>query len=156
MRIGHGVDIHRLKPGKGLTLGGVFIACDHAALAHSDGDVILHALTDALLGSYALGDIGTHFPDTDLQYKNKPSTLFFQTAFDLVTAKGGKLQNIDITVITEVPKLAPHRKAICENLAALCKLDLDRVSLKAKTNEKLDAIGHSEAIACQVVILVGE
>ena len=153
-RIGHGYDLHRLEPGAGLCVGGVFIACEHAVVAHSDGDVALHALCDALLGAVALGDIGQHFPDSDARWAGVDSRTFLREVRRLVGEAGYAPGNVDVSVIAQVPKLAPHianmRARIAEDLA----LDVDRVSVKATTKEGVDAVGEKRAISAHAVALV--
>jgi 2-C-methyl-D-erythritol 2,4-cyclodiphosphate synthase len=123
-------------------------------VAHSDGDVAIHALIDALLGAAALGDIGTHFPDTDPKYKDADSKILLRKCYDLVKEQGYSIENIDINIITETPKLAPHIPAMRSCLAELLEIDQTKISIKAKTNEQLDAIGRGEAIAAQCVLVV--
>lgn len=154
LRIGHGWDLHRLEAGQGLMLGGAHVPCELAAIAHSDGDVLLHALVDALLGALALGDIGSWFPDSDPAHAGRSSADFLRSVLGHEALAGWRIGNCDCTVITERPKLAPHREAIRASLAELLETDIDRVSLKAKSNEGCDTIGRGEAIAAQVVVLL--
>jgi 2-C-methyl-D-erythritol 2,4-cyclodiphosphate synthase len=154
MRVGIGHDTHRLEAGRPLILGGVRIEYARGLAGHSDADVVLHALTDALLGAAALGDIGDAFPDTDPQWKDADSTLFLRAALQKVRDKGYRLGNVDVIVFAQEPKLGPVKAAIRANLAALLSLDLDRVNVKAKTGERVGHIGRAEAIACQVVVLL--
>lgn len=154
LRIGHGYDIHRLEAGEGVTLGGVRIACPHRIVAHSDGDVLIHALCDALLGAAALGDIGKLFPDTDAQYKGADSRGLLREVVKRVAAKGYKVVNADLTLIAQVPKVAPHAAAMCANLAADLGVAVDAVNIKATTPEGLDALGRKEGIAAHAVVLL--
>ena len=156
MRIGHGFDVHAFEPGDHIVLGGVRIAHSKAFRAHSDGDVLLHALTDALLGAVALGDIGQHFPDTDPQYKNADSRVLLRDAYKLVKAKGCRLGNADMTVVAEQPKLARLTTEMRENIAADLDAPLDRISIKATTSEKLGFCGREEGIAAHAVVLLEE
>lgn len=153
-RIGQGWDRHRLAAGRRLVLGGVEIAAPVGFVAHSDGDVLLHALCDALLGACALGDIGAHFPDTDPAWKGMDSRRFVAEVLAQVNAAGWSLVNLDGTIVAETVRIAPHREAIRESLAGLVGLPKDRVSLKAKTAEGTDAVGRGEAMDAQVVVLV--
>ncbi len=147
-KTGIGYDIHRLTEGRKLFLGGVEIPYVKGLLGHSDADVLLHALCDALLGALALGDIGEHFPDTDPQYQDINSSRLLKMVKALVDKGGYKINNLDIIVITQEPKLGPFKKLIKENLCALLDLSVEAVNIKAKTNEGLDAVGRLEAIAC--------
>ena len=156
MRIGHGFDVHAFEPGDHIVLGGVRIAHSKAFRAHSDGDVLLHALTDALLGAVALGDIGQHFPDTDPQYKNADSRVLLRDAYKLVKAKGCRLGNADMTVVVEQPKLARLTTQMRENIAADLETSIERISIKATTSERLGFCGREEGIAAYAVVLVEE
>lgn len=153
-RIGQGYDIHRLIPDVPLMLGGIWIEAPFGSEAHSDGDVLLHALIDALLGACGLGDIGDHFPPSDEQYKNIASAILLEKTLPLIAEKGYRCGNIDATVFLEKPKLYPYKQQIRENLARLLNLPLDCVSLKAKTAEKFPPVGTSEAIAAGVTVLL--
>ena len=153
-RIGLGSDIHRLIPDRKLILGGIEVPFTKGADAHSDGDVLLHALTDALLGSLALGDIGQHFPNSDEKWKHAKSKRFVEHALHLVNEKGYELANMDATIITEEPRLKAHLPAMCENIAQLLKTELANVSIKAGTNERCDSIGNGEALSAQVIVLL--
>ena len=154
MRVGIGHDTHRLVAGRLLVLGGLSIDHPRGLEGHSDADVVLHALTDALLGAAGLGDIGDLFPDTDPQFKNRESSFFLQDALAQIKQKGYRLINIDVTVFAEEPKLGPRKALMRQNLARLLGLDLDAVNVKAKTGEKVGAIGRAEAIACQAIVLL--
>jgi 2-C-methyl-D-erythritol 2,4-cyclodiphosphate synthase len=156
MRIGCGYDIHRLVEGRKLVLGGVAIPFDKGEDGHSDGDVLIHAIIDALLGSLALGDIGGHFPPSDPKYKNLDSRILLRETMALVKSKGARLLNLDTTVILEKPKLAPHIADIRRSIADACGVDAQAVSVKAKTKEGQDATGRGEAVEAYVVVLVEE
>ncbi len=153
-RIGIGYDIHRLVEGRKLVLGGVEIPFEKGLLGHSDSDVLTHAICDALLGAAALGDIGTHFPDSDPQWAGASSLDFLARVVELVTQKGYRVANIDTTVMAERPKLMPHVHAIRESLASVLQIDLDRVNVKAKTNEGLESVGRGEAMSAQAIALL--
>lgn len=153
-RVGQGWDLHRLAPGRRLVLGGVEVASDLGELGHSDGDVLYHAIVDAMLGSIAAGDIGRHFPPSDQRWKDAPSRVFAEKALELLTAAGWRLVNVDTTVILERPRLAPHIDTIRAALASVLGLPLESVSVKAKTHEGVDAVGRLEAIAAQAIVLV--
>jgi 2-C-methyl-D-erythritol 2,4-cyclodiphosphate synthase len=154
LRIGHGYDLHRLQPRGRLLLAGVEVASDLSPIAHSDGDVVLHALVDAILGALALGDIGEHFPDTDAKWKDAPSRVFLEHAYSLAKSAGFRVVNADVTVLAERPRLKPHKPAMLDNLRAL--LGGAQVNIKAGTNEKCDAIGRGEAIAAHAVVLLAK
>ena len=146
VRVGQGIDIHPFEAGEAVTLGGVAIPHDRKLKGHSDADAALHALTDALLGAIGEGDIGTHFPPSDAQWKGAPSRLFLAHAVDLVQRKGGLIANVDITILAEAPKIAPHVAAMKEVLAPLLHIAASRIAIKATTTEKLGAIGRGEGI----------
>ena len=154
MRIGHGYDLHALATGRRLVLGGVEITHDRGPIAHSDGDVLLHALADALLGAAALGDIGQHFPDNDPAYAGADSRALLRRVVALVHAAGYAVANVDVTVLAQRPKLAPHRDAMRANIAADLGLDIGAVSVKATTTEGLGPVGREEAIAAHAVCLL--
>lgn len=154
MRIGHGYDVHCFGEGDYITLGGVRIPHKFGLVAHSDGDVLLHALSDALLGACALGDIGKHFPDTDPQFKGADSRALLRHVLSLVEAKGWKVENVDTTIIAQAPKMAPHIQSMRETIAADLKVDLDQVNVKATTTEKLGFTGREEGIAVHAVALL--
>ncbi|HXV29557.1 MAG TPA: bifunctional 2-C-methyl-D-erythritol 4-phosphate cytidylyltransferase/2-C-methyl-D-erythritol 2,4-cyclodiphosphate synthase [Sinorhizobium sp.] len=147
VRTGNGYDVHQLVEGDGVTLCGVFIPHDRKLSGHSDADVALHALTDALLATCGAGDIGDHFPPSDPQWKGAPSRIFLEHAARIVRERGGTITNADISLIAEAPKVGPHRQQMRENLASMLGIDLDRCSIKATTNEKLGFVGRNEGIA---------
>lgn len=154
MRIGMGYDIHRLAPGRKLVLGGVTIPFEKGLLGHSDADVLVHAVCDALLGAAGLGDIGMHFPDTDPKYKDINSLQLLSQSIDLVRRSGYRLQNVDTTLFAEQPRLAPYRTGMQLNLARTLQVDSGLVNIKATTSEGLGFIGRGEAIAAMSVVLV--
>jgi 2-C-methyl-D-erythritol 2,4-cyclodiphosphate synthase len=156
MRVGLGCDIHRLVPDRRLRLGGVEIPSEVGLLGHSDGDVLLHAVCDALLGAAALGDIGEHFPDTDPAYRGIDSAQLLAATLSKVREAGLAPVNLDANILAQQPRLAPHKPAMRRRVAELLGLDPARVSIKAKTAEGLDAVGQGQAIAAQVAILVDE
>ncbi|MPM58871.1 2-C-methyl-D-erythritol 2,4-cyclodiphosphate synthase [bioreactor metagenome] len=156
IRQGIGYDLHRTIAGRPLIIGAVNIPSDFGLDGHSDADVLLHALCDALLGALALGDIGSHFPDNDQAYKGIDSMILLKKTMELVSAKGYKVLNIDAVIIAERPKLTPFKAKMAENIAAALMTDRNHVSVKAKTNEGVDAVGRGEAIAAQVVVLLGK
>lgn len=151
MRIGTGFDLHRLEKGKKLVIGGIEIDHKKGAVAHSDGDVLIHALVDAMLGAFCKGDIGNLFPDTDDSYKNIDSRIILQKAYSLVPST---IVNIDSTIILQEPKLSPYIKAMRESLSLILNLDIDKISIKAKTAERvLGELGTGDAVIANVVIL---
>jgi 2-C-methyl-D-erythritol 2,4-cyclodiphosphate synthase len=154
MRIGHGYDVHRFTEGDFITLGGVQIAHKFGLLAHSDGDVLLHALSDALLGAAALGDIGKHFPDTDPQFKGADSRVLLRHVLSIIAAKGWKVGNVDATIVAQAPKMAPHIDAMRARIASDLGVDLDQVNVKATTTEQLGFTGREEGIAVHAVALL--
>ncbi len=154
MRIGHGYDVHRLTEGRKLILGGVEIPYDKGLLGHSDADVLAHAVADSLLGAAALGDIGTHFPDTDPAFKNADSLVLLTRVCTLLAQKNYRIANIDATVIAQAPKLKPYIPAMRERLAAACGVGLDQISVKATTEEHLGFTGAGEGIAAHAVCLI--
>lgn len=154
MRIGIGYDIHRLVEGRKLILGGVEIPFEKGLLGHSDSDVLTHAICDALLGAAALGDIGSHFPDTDPRFAGASSLDMLTHVVELLAEQGYGVANIDATVITEKPKLAPYIPAIRQQLATVMGVEIGQVSVKAKTNEKLESVGCGEAIKAQAISLL--
>ncbi|ARN72749.1 2-C-methyl-D-erythritol 2,4-cyclodiphosphate synthase [Oceanicoccus sagamiensis] len=154
MRIGQGYDVHRFGEGDHIMMGGVRIPYDQGLVAHSDGDVVLHALCDALLGACALGDIGKHFPDTDQQYANIDSRELLRHVYQLVKGQGYSLGNTDITVVAQAPKMAPHISAICSNIASDLQVAIDQVNVKATTTEYLGFAGRKEGIAVYALVLL--
>lgn len=154
LRIGEGWDVHRLVTDRPLVLGGITVPHTHGLLGHSDADALLHAITDALLGAAALGDIGRHFPDTDERFKGADSGVLLAEAARRVRAAGYAIGNIDSTVIAQAPKLAPHIPAMVERIAALLDLQPSQVNVKAKTAEKLGPVGQGEAIEARAVVLL--
>jgi 2-C-methyl-D-erythritol 2,4-cyclodiphosphate synthase len=153
-RIGQGFDVHALVPGRRLVLGGIEIPFERGLLGHSDADVLLHAITDAILGAAALGDIGSQFPDTDERHRDADSRELLKQAVDRVRASGWRIENIDATVIAERPTIAPHVDAMRATIAARCGVDPQAVGIKGKTMEKLGAIGRGDGIAAQAVVLL--
>ena len=156
MRIGHGYDVHRLTEGRPLILGGVEIPHSLGLDGHSDADVLTHAVMDALLGAVALGDIGRHFPDTDPRYEGISSLLLLSHVRKMVEEKNCRISNIDVTVLAQRPKLAPHIPQMRENLASVLGIGSDRISVKATTEEHLGFTGREEGIACHAVCLLEE
>ena len=154
MRVGQGYDVHRLVNGRKLILGGVEIEHTLGLLGHSDADVLLHAIADALLGAAALGDIGKHFPDTDERYRGADSAVLLSHVGALLREKGYSILNIDSTVLAQAPKLAPHIPAMRRNIADALGIDMDCVSVKATTEEKLGFTGTREGIAAQAICLI--
>ena len=153
-RVGHGFDLHRLEPGLKLIVGGVRMEHDRGCAAHSDGDVVYHTVTDAILGALGQEDIGQLFPDTDAQWQGADSRVFVSEAVRRMRAAGYALGNLDVTVILQKPKLSPHKPAMRANLAALLGCELADVNIKGKTHEKVDALGEGRAIACHAVVLL--
>lgn len=153
-RIGYGNDIHRLAENRLLILGGVTIPSELGAVGHSDGDALLHSVTDAILGALALGDIGSHFSDKDERWKDASSIIFLQEAVKMMKDKGFHVVNVDSTISLEMPKLRPHIDGMRRNLAEMLECETDCVSVKAKTGEKVDAVGESRAIRAEAVILL--
>lgn len=156
IRVGLGYDVHPFGESEEFVLGGVNIPYERGLQGHSDADVLLHAITDALLGALALGDIGTHFPDTDPAYKNADSLLLLKSAYQLVTDKGYKLANVDAIVVAEAPKLKPFIPKIRTRISDALGCDTDQVSVKATTSEKMGFAGRGEGIAVHAVVLVQE
>jgi len=154
IRIGQGYDVHAFTEGDHLMLGGVRIPFNQSFKAHSDGDVVLHALSDALLGAAGMGDIGRHFPDTDDQYSNIDSRLLLRHVMSLLTEKGWSIGNVDITIIAQAPKMSPHIEAMCGNVAEDLGVDLSVVNIKATTTEHLGFEGRGEGIAVTAVALI--
>ncbi len=154
MRIGHGYDVHRFADHRKMFIGGVEIPYEKGLLGHSDADVLLHAICDALLGAAALGDIGKHFPDSDAAFKNIDSKLLLKRTVDLIAEKGYKVGNIDCTVVAQKPKLAPYIADMKNCIAGLCNVNTDCVNVKATTEEKLGFTGREEGIAAHAVCII--
>lgn len=154
LRIGHGYDVHKLVSERKLILGGVDIPYEKGLLGHSDADVLLHAISDALLGAAALGDIGKHFPDTDAAYKNADSLVLLSRVGEIIKNAGYQVSNIDSTVIAQAPKLAPHIEQMRKNIARALSIDVDDVSVKATTEERLGFTGRGEGISAHAVCII--
>lgn len=154
IRVGQGYDVHRFNDGEYIILGGVTIPYEKGLEAHSDGDVVLHALADAILGAAALGDIGKHFPDTDPEFKGADSRVLLRHVYKIVQEKGYQLINADVTIIAQAPKMLPHVPAMRANIAADLQVDIDFINVKATTTEKLGFEGRKEGIAVQAVVLI--
>lgn len=154
MRIGHGYDVHKFGAERPLILGGVVVPHHSGLIAHSDGDVVLHAVADALLGALALGDIGRHFPDTDPAFKGADSRALLRHVYDLVGQKGYRLGNLDVTIMAQAPKMAPHIDAMRQAIASDLAAELDQINVKATTTERLGFVGREEGIAVEAVVLV--
>ena len=154
MRIGHGLDVHQLVAGRKLIIGGVEIPYAKGLLGHSDADVLLHAICDALLGAAALGDIGRHFADTDAKYKNIDSRILLREVAHMVSSAGFRVGNVDATIIAQAPRMAPHIAQMVENIAADLGVAMNAVNVKATTTEGLGYTGRSEGIAAQAVVLL--
>jgi 2-C-methyl-D-erythritol 2,4-cyclodiphosphate synthase len=154
IRVGQGYDVHRFTDGEAIILGGVRIPYERGLEAHSDGDVVLHALADALLGAAALGDIGKHFPDTDPAFKGADSRVLLRYVYEIVQEKGYQLVNADVTIIAQAPKMLPHISAMCSNIAADLQVAVDFINVKATTTERLGFEGRKEGIAVQAVVLI--
>ena len=154
IRVGQGYDVHRFNEGDHIMLGGVKIEYEQGLEAHSDGDVVLHALCDALLGAAALGDIGKHFPDTDPEFKGADSRVVLRHVYRIVQDKGYQLVNADMTIIAQAPKMAPHIAAMCSNIADDLNVEIGCINVKATTTEKLGFEGRKEGIAVQAIVLI--
>ena len=155
VRIGHGYDVHRFSEnGDHIILGGVRISHDRGLEAHSDGDVLIHAICDALLGSIAAGDIGQHFPDTDAEYKSIDSCILLQKVYQKIKQAGYQLANVDVSVIAQAPVLSPHIQSMCKRLSQVMTVSQDQINIKATTTEKLGYIGREEGIAVHAVVLI--
>ncbi|HMW37208.1 MAG TPA: 2-C-methyl-D-erythritol 2,4-cyclodiphosphate synthase [bacterium] len=154
MRIGQGYDVHRLAEGRKMILGGVEIPADKGPLGHSDADVLLHAICDALLGAIGLGDIGKHFPDTDQAYKNISSLILLEKVNALITERNYRVGNVDATLVLQKPKIAPHVPAMKKNIAAVLHVEEERVSIKATTSEGLGFVGVGDGVVAYAVALV--
>ena len=162
VRIGHGYDLHRLEPlspegaGRPLVLGGVRLEHPVGPVGHSDGDAVLHAVTDALLGAIGAPDIGQQFPDTDPDWEGSDSSVFLEAAAERVAEAGYEIGNLDITVICERPKIGPHKAAMIDNIARVAACPSERINLKGKTHEKVDAVGEGRAVEVHCVVLITE
>jgi len=154
IRIGSGIDFHQLVEGRDLWIGGIKIPHTKGALGHSDADVLLHAICDALLGALSLGDIGTHFPDNDNAYKNIDSKILLKRTYDLITAKGYHIINIDSSLCLEAPKIKPHVQAMQECIAAILNIAVDDISIKATTTEKMGFVGREEGLVAYATCLL--
>jgi len=154
MRVGNGYDVHTLVEGLPLILGGVLIPHTHGLLGHSDADAVIHAVVDALLGAAALGDIGTHFPSADPRWKNRPSAVFLDYTYDLLQKERWTISNIDVTIVAERPKMAPHISAMRIHVAERLHLPKEQLSIKATTTDGLGFAGRQEGIACYAVALI--
>lgn len=154
IRIGQGYDVHRLAEGRKMILGGVEIPADKGPLGHSDADVLLHAICDALLGAIGLGDIGKHFPDTDQAYKNISSLILLEKVYALITERNYRVGNVDATLVLQKPKIAPHVSAMKKNIAAVLHVEEERVSIKATTSEGLGFVGAGDGVVAYAVALV--
>ena len=155
IRVGQGCDVHALVPGRRLILGGVDIPHDHGLLGHSDADALLHAITDALLGAAALGDIGRHFPDTNAHFRDADSRALLRATVALLAQNGWQVGNVDATIIAQQPRMAPHLPQMATNIASDLRVTVDRVNVKAKTAERLGFVGRGEGIAAEAVVLIG-
>ena len=156
MRIGHGYDVHAFGDGDKIVIGGAVIPHSRGLIAHSDGDVLLHALCDALLGAVALGDIGKHFPDTDMQYRNADSSSLLRMVYGKVKAKGWKLENADMTIVAQKPRMANYIPYMVQNIAAELQSENDKINVKATTTERLGFAGREEGIAAYAVVLLSK
>ena len=154
MRIGHGYDAHKLVPGNGMTLGGIEIKCDYSIEAHSDGDILVHTLIDALMVAAAYGDLGTYFPSEDQSLKNISSLSMLSTVLEKLNKDGYKISNIDLTYVGQVPKLISYSKEIRQNLSTFINIDIDKISCKATTTDHLGFEGKLEGISCHCVVLI--
>lgn len=154
MRIGHGYDVHAFGEGTSITIGGVEIPYKHSLVAHSDGDVLIHALMDAIVGAMAIGDIGHHFPDTDPKYKDCSSRELLKHIYKTMVAKGYEIGNVDITLVAEAPKMAPHLPVMIDHLSQDLQCSARQLNIKATTTEKLGFVGRGEGIACYAVVLL--
>ena len=156
MRIGFGYDSHRLAEGRDLVLGGVKIPFEKGCLAHSDGDALIHAICDALLGAAGLNDIGSHFPDTDAQYKNIDSKFLLARVVELLDQRALRINNVDCTIVREQPKMAPYHDEMVQTLSAIMRITQDRIAIKAKTNEKLGFVGSGDGVVCFATCTLNE
>jgi 2-C-methyl-D-erythritol 2,4-cyclodiphosphate synthase len=153
-RVGQGYDVHEFGPGDKVMLGGVAVPHSHGVRAHSDGDVLLHAVCDALLGAAALGDIGMHFSDTDPKWRGMDSRVFVRHAFSLLQARGYRVVNVDVTVLAEAPRLGKYRPEMCANIATDLQVELDCVNVKATTSEGRGFVGRREGLACHAIVMI--
>ena len=156
MRVGFGIDVHAFGPGDAVVLGGVRIPHSRGVVAHSDGDVLLHALVDALLGAAALGDIGEHFPDSDPRWRNAPSQQFVTATLELLERRSWRIFNVDLTLLAQQPRLSPWKEQIRHSIATLLKVSLGDVSLKATTTEHLGFVGRNEGLAAMATVLIDQ
>ncbi len=154
IRIGQGVDIHRLVPGREFWLGGILIPHEKGALGHSDADVLLHAICDALLGAAGLNDIGHHFPDTDMQWKGADSKILLKHVSQMINKEGWQIGNIDVSLLLEKPKIAPYLNPMRETIAGILDIDINAISIKATTNEKMGYVGREEGVTSFAVALI--
>jgi len=154
MRIGFGFDVHAFVKDRPLILGGVTIPYEFGLSGHSDADAVLHAIVDAMLGATAQGDIGSHFPSEDPRWKDQPSTVFLEYAYELIRKQNWRISNIDVTIVAQRPKMAPHTPAMRQHIASALRLELDQVSVKATTTDNLGFTGRGEGIACYATLLV--
>ena len=156
LKIGHGYDVHQLVTGRELIIGGVNIPHETGLLGHSDADVLLHAITDAIIGALGMGDIGHAFPDTNPETEGIASTQILADIYQKMVEKGYAIGNIDATILAEVPKMAPHLQQMKQNIATILKTDIANVNIKATTTEKLGFVGRREGMACEAVVLIGQ
>ena len=154
MRIGHGYDAHKLVPGNGMTLGGIEIKCDYSIEAHSDGDILVHTLIDALMGAAAYGDLGAYFPSEDQSLKNISSLSMLSRVLEKLNKDGYKISNIDLTYVGQVPKIISYSKEIRQNLSSFINIDIDKISCKATTTDHLGFEGKLEGISCHCIVLI--
>ena len=156
MRIGHGFDVHKFGGEGPVIIGGVAIPYEQGLIAHSDGDVALHAVCDALLGAIGAGDIGRHFPDPDAEWEGADSRFLLRDVYSKVKAKGYRLGNLDVTIIAQAPKMAPYIEAMCQTIADDLETEIDNINVKATTSERLGFTGRKEGIACEAVVLLNK
>jgi 2-C-methyl-D-erythritol 2,4-cyclodiphosphate synthase len=154
LRVGQGYDVHEFGPGDRVMLGGVAVPHTHGVRAHSDGDVLLHAICDALLGAAALGDIGMHFSDTDPKWRDMDSRVFLRHVDKLIQERGFGVVNVDATIIADAPRLGNYRADMCTNIATDLQIDLDRVNVKATTSEGMGFVGRREGLACHAIVMI--
>lgn len=153
-RIGQGFDIHKLEEGRKLILGGIELEYEKGLIGHSDADALTHSIIDALLGALALGDIGTHFPDNDPKYKDIDSLILLKEVYKIVKTKGYKINNLDNTIFAQEPKMKPYIPSMRKKLSDILEIDIDLISIKAKTMEGQDSVGNKQAISCQSIVLL--